>query len=218
MMSRGYWTLGRLGGAPIRLHWTLPLGALVLGRFQFVPAFWIGFALLILIHELGHALLVLRYRLGLSEVVLHGLGGYCRHARGGTRFQEAAVAWGGVLAQALALLLAEVLLLVLGPPRSVHAAQLAYVFTASNLWLMGLNLLPIEPLDGAKAWPLLGMLRERWRGRSGGGRPQRDVQEELRDLEQRHAAERGDETPSQRTERIVRELIDRTTQSRSRRS
>ena len=70
-MSRGWWTIGHFRGAPIRLHWTLPLGAFAMGRFAFVPAFWVGFALLILIHELGHALLVVRYRLGLSEIAVH---------------------------------------------------------------------------------------------------------------------------------------------------
>ena len=156
VMSGGFWTAGTLRGAPIRLHWTLPLGALVMGRFEFVPAYWLGFAVLILIHELGHAFLVLRYRLGLSEIVIHGFGGHCRHTRTGTRFQEAAVAWGGVLAQLCLLIVTEVVLLVGGPPTSVHTALLTHVFTETNLWIMALNLLPVDSLDGTKAWPLVG--------------------------------------------------------------
>src|SRR3954469_3557946 len=98
-MSRGWWTLARFRGAPVRVHWTLLVGAFVWGQLRFVPAFWLGFATLILIHELGHALFVLRYRLGLSEIALHGAGGYCAHERSGSRYEVAVVAWGGVLAQ-----------------------------------------------------------------------------------------------------------------------
>jgi len=211
-VSRGWWTIARIGGAPIRLHWSLPLGALVLGRFSFVPAFWLGFVLLILIHELGHALLVLRYRLGLTEIAVHGLGGWCRHARTGTRFQASAVAWGGVLAQFVVLIATQIVLLVSGPPTSSHTAQLAYVFTDSNLWLMAINLLPIEPLDGAKAWQVVPMLLERFRkgGRARGPFGQRrSVEDELQSLEKLDT--RG-ETPDQKADRIVRDLISRTTQ------
>jgi Zn-dependent protease len=216
-VSRGFWTIGRLAGAPIRLHWTLPLGALVMSRFTFAPAYWLGFVLLILIHELGHALIVLRYRLGLREIVIHGVGGYCSHDPARTRFQEAAIAWGGVLGQLAALLVTGALLLLLGPPTSLHTAQLAHVFTETNLFLIAINLIPIEPLDGRRAWPIVGMLWQRLRAGSparAGGRPGRTVQDELRALETLEPPS-DTETPSQRTDRIVRELIARTTQSKS---
>jgi Zn-dependent protease len=212
-MSRGWWTIGRFGGAPIRLHWTLPIGALVTGRFHFVPGFWLGFVLLILLHEAGHALLVLRYRLGLTEIAVHGLGGWCRHAASGTRFQASAVAWGGVLAQ-LCLLVAAYLVLLFGPPiRSPFVYQLMAAFTDANLWLIALNLIPIEPLDGAKAWQIVPMLLERWRKRRGPARgpfgQRRTVQDELKSLEK---VDTQAEAPSDKTDRIVRDLISRTTQ------
>ena len=213
-MSRGFWTIGRFAGAPVRLHWTVPVGALVMGRFAFVPAFWLGFILLVLIHELGHALLVLRYRLGLVEIVVHGFGGYCSHAPARTPLQDSAIAWGGVLAQFIAFLVAEALILALGPPASTYTAQLAHVFTESNLFLIAINLLPVEPLDGRKAWPLVGMLWEKLRrkapARGATGR-RSTVEEELRALEK---LDTQAETPSERTDRIVREMIARTTQSK----
>lgn len=204
-MSRGWWTVGRLRGAPVRLHWTLPLGAVVWSGFSFAPAFWAAFTLLIFVHELGHALLVLRYGLGLSEIAVHGAGGYCRHERSGSRFEESAVAWGGVLAQLALFVVVQLLVLAGGPPRSVHTAQALYVLTTTNLWLIALNLIPVEPLDGAKAWPLLGMLRSRNRRRT--------VEDELRDLSR---VPTRSETPDERTDRLVRELIARTTQSKER--
>jgi stage IV sporulation protein FB len=215
-VNGGWWTLGRLRGAPIRLHWSLPIGAFVWGHFQFVPAFWLGFAALILIHELGHALLVLRYRLGLSEIALHGAGGYCRHEQSGSRFQEAAVAWGGVLAQLALFATVEVWLLVVGQPTTIHGALLVQVFTETNLLLAAINLLPVEPLDGAKAWPLVGMLAARWRKKAAAHeafRRRRSVQDELRALER---LDTQSETPSQKTERLVRELIARTTRPKDR--
>lgn len=208
-----------MAGAPIRLHWTLPLGALVMSRFTFAPAFWLGFVLLILVHELGHALVVLRYRLRLLEIVVHGVGGYCSHDPARSRWQESAIAWGGVLAQLAVLLVTGALLLLLGPPASPHAAQLVHVFTETNLFLIAINLVPVEPLDGRKAWPLVGMLWERLRrkspARGAWGQP-RSVHDELRALEKVDTPS-DTETPSQRTERIVRELIARTTQSKSQR-
>lgn len=215
-MSHGWWTLGRVRGAPIRVHWTLLLGALVWSRFQILPAFWVGFALLILIHELGHALVVVRYGLGLSEIAIHGAGGYCRHAQAGSRFQEALVAWGGVLAQLALYAVVQLLLLMIGPPTSRHVGLLVYVFTDINLWIAALNLIPFEPLDGAKAWPLLGMLATRWRKRAaqhGASQRHRSVQDELRALER---LDTRSETPSQKTDRLVRELIERTTQPKDR--
>jgi Zn-dependent protease len=214
-MSRGWWTLGRIKGAPIRLHWSIVLGALLWSRFSLRPALWLAFVALILIHELGHALFVLRFKLGLSEIAVHGAGGYCRHERAGSRFEESAIAWGGVLAQLLLLLCVEGALLGLGPPTSGPAAEVVYVLTEANLWLIVINLIPIEPLDGAKAWPLLGMLltRLRERSRPRQGQAPRSVADELRELEQ---LDTSSETPSQRTNRIVRELIARTTQPKDR--
>jgi stage IV sporulation protein FB len=212
-VSRGFWTIGRLAGAPIRLHWTVPLGALAMSRFTFAPAFWLGFVLLILLHELGHALFVLRYRLGLREIMVHGVGGYCAHDPARTAWQESAIAWGGVLAQFAAFVVAELVLLAAGPPRSIYTAQLAHVFTESNLFLIAINLIPIEPLDGRKAWPLLGMLWAKLRGpRTAARNPwgtRRTVKDELRAVEK---VDTQSETPDQKADRIVRELISRTTQ------
>ena len=219
-MSHGWWTLGKIRGAPIRVHWTLLLGALVWSRFQILPAFWLGFALLILIHELGHALMVVRYRLGLSEIAIHGAGGYCRHERSGSRFEEAVVAWGGVLAQLTLYAVVQLALLLFGPPSSVHLGLIVYVFTDINLWVAALNLIPFEPLDGAKAWPLIGMLAARRRKNAAVNDAfmrRRNVDDELRALERIDAkSDPRTETQSQKTDRLVRELIERTTQRKDR--
>lgn len=163
--NNGYLTLGRAAGAPVRVHWTLPLGALFFSRFTWSPGFWLGFFLLILAHELGHALLVRRAGGRVTEIIVHGIGGECRHTGGVSELDQAVIAWGGVLAQAVLLVVALVVRWTVGVT-SPFMAQLQSVWVDSNLTLMAINLLPIGPLDGATAWKLPGLLRDRWRRRS----------------------------------------------------
>jgi Zn-dependent protease len=164
MFEHGYFQLGRWRGVPVRVHWTLPLGALFFGGMRFVPAFWIGFFVLVLIHELGHAALVKRFGHAVLAVDITGFGGLCRWRGYATERQRSIIAWGGVVAQAVALVATLLLLAIFGWPHSWFLAQLANVFVYTNLWLIGFNLLPIPPFDGAQAWALFqGGRGGRWR-------------------------------------------------------
>jgi Zn-dependent protease len=162
LLGRGYLTLGRVRGVPVRMHWTTPVGAFVLGRLAFVPGFWVGFLALVLVHELGHAMIVWRCRAQVMSIDLLPYGGVCRWHGEVRDTQRAAIAWGGVLAQAVLLLLTFVVLRWV-EPTSAFGLDLAGAFTATNLWGIGVNLLPVRPLDGAEAWPLLGMVWRDWR-------------------------------------------------------
>ena len=162
MFHSGYYTIAHFRGAPIRLHWSIPFGALVFGRFQIIPGFWLGFFFLVLIHELGHAMVVRACGLRVNGIDIHGLGGQCRYDGHPSQLRIALIAWGGVWAQ-LVLFTAVSLVLLFVQPKSAFAAQLIYAFTDANLYLAALNLLPIRPLDGADAWPLFGLLFERWK-------------------------------------------------------
>lgn len=148
----GYLTLGRVKGVPIRFHWTLPLGMAWLGGFAVRPGIWLGYLIVVLVHEAGHALLVRRYGLHVFGIDLHGLGGVCRHSPALHAKHDATIAWGGVLAQlvlyVVALLLSQVL------PVTIWTRQLMVVLLSTNLWLVLLNLLPLPGFDGAKAWRL----------------------------------------------------------------
>jgi stage IV sporulation protein FB len=166
-MEGGYFRIGRFGGAPIRIHWTAPLGAFVICGFRFAPAAWAAFVVLILVHELGHALFVRRFRLALGSVDVHGVGGVCQYFGTPTPLQRALIAWGGVLAQAVLLLITFVVSLVMPIPNS-HVADVFYTFIWANLYLIALNLLPIGIFDGVEAWKLFGRngLPAWWRSRS----------------------------------------------------
>lgn len=167
MFQTGYLRLGRIKGVPVRLHFSVAIGALLFSGFRFAPAFWLAFPLLVLVHEFGHALLVQRLGHRALAVDVTGFGGLCHwDARFASRLDHAIVAWGGVLAQALLLLAALAYLAVRGAPLYAWEAEALHVFTSTNLWLIALNLLPIPPLDGARAWTVF---RE-WR-RAGGRWP-----------------------------------------------
>jgi Zn-dependent protease len=159
MGGRGSLVIARLRGIPIAVHWSLPLSALLFSRLRFAPAAWLGLALVVLAHELGHAALVRRNGLDVERIELFGWGGECRHSGYATRWQLAEIAWGGVLAQALLLPLGYLLAPRFG---SGAPAELLASFGEPSLFMIGLNLLPIPPLDGSRAWSLLGMA---WRRR-----------------------------------------------------
>jgi Zn-dependent protease len=191
MFDRGFLTLATIRGMPIRVHWTMPVGALIFGGFSFAPAFWLGFFVLVLMHELGHAYFVRRYRHHVVSIEVTGFGGLCRWSGHATPFERAAIAWGGVVAQALLLVVTLALVLVLGSPTTRWAAELVHVFTTTNLLLIGLNLIPVRPLDGAEAWPLVRHLRDRFRSRPRRGPrpPSPPPPPQVSDAEKRRLAE-----------------------------
>jgi stage IV sporulation protein FB len=145
--------IGKWDGAPVFIHWSFALGAIFFSRARFAPAAWAAFAVLILGHELGHAFFVRKYRLKVIAVFLHGLGGECHWIGDATRRQRAIIAWGGVVAQAFLFVAAFVILRV-APPRDLFSYQFTDAMLWPNVWLMAVNLMPIPPLDGAKAWEL----------------------------------------------------------------
>lgn len=171
-MENGYLKLGRIGGAPIRIHWTAPLVVVFLGfllnGFRFAPATWLAILLLILIHEMGHAILVRAFGLGLLSVDVKGIGGTCSWYGSPTPIRRALIAWGGVLAQAVVLVIALPARYLVPSSTPMFVVEMLLAFTYSNLYLMVFNLLPIPGFDGAEAWKLVGKdgLPAWWRKRA----------------------------------------------------
>jgi stage IV sporulation protein FB len=162
MFERGYFSLGRVRGVSLRAHVLTIVGALFFTGFRLEPGAWAAFFALILLHEAGHAFVVGRCGLRVDGIDLHAFGGVCRWSGDATSWQRALIAWGGVVAQAVLLLATVLFVAIAGPPHSFLVAEIVYVFTSTNLWLMILNLAPIPPLDGAEAWKIVGELRDRW--------------------------------------------------------
>jgi Zn-dependent protease len=171
----GYLTIGAWRRAPVRVHWSLPVGALVFSQGRFAPGLWLGFFLIVLIHEIGHAVLVRRFRCAVVSIDVHAMGGVCRWAGEPTAVQRACIAWGGVLAQGVAFGVAYGAIALAGPPVTPFAGELAAAFISTNVWMIFINLLPVAPLDGAEAWTLparwFRSLRSRRRARARGAGP-----------------------------------------------
>jgi len=190
----------------VRFHWTVLIGALVFSRFQLAPGAWLGFVLLVLIHEIGHAFLVMRFGLWVDSIDIHGLGGLCRFGGRVTDWNSVVIAWGGVAAQAILGVLTLLVVLVAGEPADAFTWQLYNTFTYTNLWVIGLNLIPLEPLDGAQAWRITDYLPQ-WKSRRADARRQRehakreqDVKAELERLEALDNAPPPDEVVAQMDE------------------
>jgi Zn-dependent protease len=159
MFATGFWNAFKLRGIPVRFHWSVLLGALLFSGFRFAPAFWLAFPALVLIHELGHAWVIRRLGHRALGVEVTGFGGLCHwDPRFASRLHHALVAWGGVAAQFVLFLLTSAYVLASGGPSYLWEAEVVHVFTTTNLMLIVLNLLPIAPLDGARAWMLFGEL------------------------------------------------------------
>jgi Zn-dependent protease len=196
----GSLTLGRFRGAPIQLHWSAVLGMLFFSGGAFAPGRFLGFLLLVLVHELGHAVLVRRHRLRVLAITLHGLGGECRHEAAHTELAEAEIAWGGVLAQLLPLglgLLAQQLELL---PATRFTAELLSTLVRGNLVMMVLNLIPMPPLDGHRAWRYFALRRRARALRS--SRRRRQAERRTSELARRLAA-LDDQEPDEALRRQV---------------
>jgi Zn-dependent protease len=196
----GYLTVGRCYGAPLRIHWTTPIGAYVFTGADYVPGAWLGFVLLVLAHEIGHAVLVRHFRCRIVSIDVHGLGGVCSWQGGAGEQQRATIAWGGVLGQLLVLLTTLVWARSFDPASHPFLAQLVSAFTVTNVMLMLLNLLPVSPLDGVEAWRLF-RIRDLFRGGRDRDRQarMRAIQRELDEIEKSSKEGRGKVSSSRRS-------------------
>ncbi|MEZ4298285.1 MAG: M50 family metallopeptidase [Polyangiaceae bacterium] len=165
MRFAGSWTIARPFGVPVRIHWSVPVCALLAGGIRVAPGAWLAFLLLVLIHEAGHAYVVRRVGARALALDVLGFGGLCWWEGSVTPIQRACIAWGGVWAQMVVLVLAFAGVAVFGEPDHWFAAQMVDVAIRANLWLMAINLLPIPPLDGKEAWSLFPLLRRRMAAR-----------------------------------------------------
>src|SRR5262245_6600979 len=134
MFDRGYLRIATLHGIPIRVHWSMPVGALIFSGFRFAPVFWLAFFALVLLHELGHAFFVRRYRHHVLSIDITGFGGLCRWNGHASAYERAVIAWGGVVAQILLFFATVIVVALVGLPRAMWSRELVDVFTRTNLW------------------------------------------------------------------------------------
>ncbi len=181
MRFQQYLSVFHFGTAPVLMHWSvllaIPFGWAISGRFSHGLVLFPAFTLLMLIHELGHAVVARRFGVRVLSVRLHAFHGLCVHEEPKSARADIAISWGGVLAQALlfgaTLVAVEIINSVFGRITAPWSVAVR-VFTGTNLIIILINLLPIQPLDGATAWRVLpfvggwvrGMFRRRRQRRS----------------------------------------------------
>lgn len=158
-MKGGWFELGRFRGAPVRLHWSALVAPIVLSGFRIDLAYVLGYVGIVAVHELGHAFVVQRRGLRVVEIAIHGLGGHCRHELG-TDLDRQVIAWGGVVAQAWASVLLRAYLVAsdhwnLPGSGDFELERGLRAVLALNERLVLFNMIPVKPLDGYHAWPLI---------------------------------------------------------------
>lgn len=176
LLEDGFIRLATLRGAPIKLHWSFFLTALFFGGLA--PGGWLGYFLIIAVHELGHAALVWWCGHRVIEMQVHGLGGLCRYDGFTTDYESALISWGGVWAQGLLYLVTSLVLqpVLLESSSPALALPLLATLLVVNVNIMLLNLIPVPGFDGASAWRLFPLLwghakYEANRGRSSRPKP-----------------------------------------------
>jgi stage IV sporulation protein FB len=175
MRFRREWVIGRYGAAPISVHWSallaFPFAWVASGSVLGGVSGFIAYVTLILVHELGHAVVATANGLRVFSLQALCVHGECAYESGRTPLSDVAVAWGGVAAQFLLFLLAWVLAKATAfaageIPLAIQPAF--FVWVPINLLIIFVNLLPIPPLDGAKAWRAIPLLWRRLSRRSPG--------------------------------------------------
>ena len=183
---RGGWTIGRLAGIDLRLHFTFPLivalGALQWGSAHGASGALFG-ALLMLalfacvaLHELGHALAARHYGIPTREILLFPLGGVAFLARPARRPAEEL--WIALAGPAVNVVIAAALAIVIGVAPAALPGEAAGLLRASSAgpslgtflhWLLGanlslvlFNLLPAFPMDGGRVLRALLAFRFGW--------------------------------------------------------
>ncbi len=179
-MKPGYWKLGTWKNIPFYMHWSvflwLPMYYSSYHDLAWAELSLAGFLVLLVVHEVGHAVAAMSRSLRVLAIELHAFRGLCWHEAAYYETDDVLIAWGGVLGQFCVLLLAlaaQYALGVLSPGMLYTLAPLFYVFIKANLVMAAINLLPVEPLDGHRAWRVISLLRKRFsggaRGSSGTG-------------------------------------------------
>jgi len=131
---------------------------------------WIAAALalftIMIWHELGHAMIASRLGYPILGITLFPVLGQCHYQQPYSAFEDAVIAWGGVIAQLIVLVPAVLILVFFGNTSSGIVNAFLIVFTYFNAIMVLVNLVPSRGLDGAKAWRLAPMvLKANWKVR-----------------------------------------------------
>lgn len=175
---QNHWDFGRIGGLPVSLHWTALMAFpwLFLWMQNLVSALigTVAFMVLMLAHEFGHVFAARLCKVPVYSILIAGMHGETARGYARSRGQEVFIAWGGVLAQLLVLIVAVAWMAAVAHSDSrvvdAIAGPVFVVWTQWNVFLMVVALLPIGPMDGHMAWKIFPLIRDSFRNRGGNGK------------------------------------------------
>jgi ATP-dependent Clp protease adapter protein ClpS len=160
----GPWKLATIRGVPFFIHGSFPIGGLAVAALAKAGvagsiAYCLAFAVLIAVHELGHFVAARALDLRVFRIDISGLGGRCLTQLPRSVKQTFVVYSAGIAAQALLFVLTQCAVAVLGAPQSPAGRSVFITFTAVNLMIAVVNLVPGKvreglSTDGAILWEL----------------------------------------------------------------
>lgn len=175
-MRQDYWPLGTWGRIPVTMHWTVLLSFawMYLVFFDLVLALVsIPFVFLLLVaHEWGHVIALRRRKIAVTGVALFGIHGETSYNEYAAKPNDVvAVAWSGVAAQLVVMLLALAAVSFIPfnavPFGATLSTVIFVVLVKINIFLMIIALLPIGPFDGHQAWKVIPRKRAASKRRAG---------------------------------------------------
>jgi stage IV sporulation protein FB len=160
----------QIRGVRVYAHWSvLLIGTLILFGALERPAetlaAWTAYFSVILIHECGHMIAAHRKGYEVTAIELYPIHGFARYQEPWSRYDHAVIAWGGVVAQAAVAVPLVTWVAIFGFTRSDAVNVAIGVLGYFSLIVAAFNLVPVPPLDGAKAWYLIPELIKRARTR-----------------------------------------------------
>jgi Zn-dependent protease len=160
----------QIKGVPVYAHWSVILIAalILLGALERpleTIVAWGAYFSVILIHECGHMIVAQRKGFKVWAIELYPIHGLVRFQEPWSRYDRAVIAWGGVAAQAAIAFPLIAYVAVFGFTTLAAVNVAIGILGYYSLIVMAINLIPLPPLDGAKAWTLIPELMKRARMR-----------------------------------------------------
>jgi Zn-dependent protease len=154
--------VGRFHGHPVRVHWSVPVVAVVILAFNYrTPLLAIvstaAYFVMLLIHEAGHAAVARLRHCTVTGIELHPFGGGCRYVPNSAD-DRPFIAWGGALAQFAVAIPIVVITKVFGGTGILAIDHVLVILGFLSPAIAVLNLVPVSPFDGSRAWFVIPIL------------------------------------------------------------
>jgi len=161
--------VAQLHGTGVYVHWSvLAICAVILAGVIRRPLQsilgMIAYLSVLFIHECGHLILARRKQCDVSAIELYPIFAITRYSQPWSAFDEAVIAWGGVLAQSIVAIPLALIVVFYGYTRFQALNAVMAILGVLGLGVAIFNLVPSPPLDGATAWQIVPLaIKKAWK-------------------------------------------------------